>query len=379
MQKTKYLITAILVSYLAFVGFSCGSTELTSAKLYIQQKNYPKAIEVLKKEVAKNPKSDEGYYLLGVIYGEQENYDEMLDAFNKSLEASKVYEKDINSQKKYYWANNFNKGVSYFQKANKTSAEDSSKVFYDKSIEAFETAVKIAPDSVDSYKNLAFVYLASGQNDKAVPHLKKVIEKTKSEDAYRFLGEIYYNKGKELVSTDEKEAMKYFDMTISLLEEAKQLYPANTDILQILSNAYISSHRADMAIDKFKEGIEKDPKNKYYRYNYGVLLLGKNDFAAAEEQFKKAIEIDPEYKNAIYNLGVTYVKWGAMLSKKEDENTDVKTGYKEKYKAALPYLEKVLTYNDKDATLWELLGKVYAILGMNDKATEAFNKADSLK
>jgi tetratricopeptide (TPR) repeat protein len=52
---------------------------MTSAKLYIQQKNYDKAMESLKKEVEKNPKSDEGWYYMGVVYGEKEQYGEMME------------------------------------------------------------------------------------------------------------------------------------------------------------------------------------------------------------------------------------------------------------------------------------------------------------
>jgi uncharacterized membrane protein len=61
MFKKNLIITAIIFIALTITGFDCSSTELTSAKLYIQQKNYDKALEVLNEEVAKNPKSDEGY------------------------------------------------------------------------------------------------------------------------------------------------------------------------------------------------------------------------------------------------------------------------------------------------------------------------------
>ena len=72
MKHSKLFVLAFLMLSMVFVGYQCGSTEITSAKLYIQQKNYDKAIEVLQKEITKNPKSDEGYYLLGYVQGEQE-------------------------------------------------------------------------------------------------------------------------------------------------------------------------------------------------------------------------------------------------------------------------------------------------------------------
>jgi len=126
--------------------------------------------------------------------------------------------------------------------------------------------------------------------------------------------------------------------------------------------------------------LSKDPANQYYRYNYGVLLLGKNDFGDAEEQFKKALEIDPDYYNASYNLAVTYVKWGAYINKVADEKGDLNNKeYKEKYQKALPHLEKIVTNKKDDVQMWELLGKVYSVLGMQVDAAKAFEKADELR
>jgi Flp pilus assembly protein TadD len=46
---------------------------------------------------------------------------------------------------------------------------------------------------------------------------------------------------------------------------------------------------------------------------------------------------------------------------------------------ALPYLEKAVEMPDADANIWELLGRVYSVLGMTDEAKKAFDKADSLR
>ena len=373
---------------LMFTGYQCSSTELTSAKLYIQQKNYDKALDALQKEVQKNPSSDEGYYLLGVVNGEKENYKEMLDAYNKSVSISNKFAETINSSKKYHWANLFNKGVAFFQRGNNSSNEDSTKMFYAKSVDAFKSAIEIEPDSADTYKNLAFVYMSAQNYDEAIVPLEKLIEKEHSLDGYKYLSEILYTKGIEYenkytsgkVVSDSLEAQKYFNKAIKVGEDGRKRYPEDGDLLLTLSNSYIAANKVDVAIDAFKTGVEKDPNNQYYRYNYGVLLLGKNDFEGAETQFKKALEIDPDYYNASYNLAVTYVKWGANINKMADERGDLNNKeYKEKYQKALPYLEKIVQNKKDDASMWELLGKVYSVLGMTDDAANAFKKADELR
>jgi tetratricopeptide (TPR) repeat protein len=110
-----------------------------------------------------------------------------------------------------------------------------------------------------------------------------------------------------------------------------------------------------------------------------VLLLQTEDFPGAEEQFQKALEIDPEYDNAAYNLGVTYVSWGKQLKQLEEQTEEYSDEDVEKFKSALPYIERISLEEPDDAQVWELLGQVYSILGMTDKAVDAFNKADQLR
>jgi hypothetical protein len=71
MKSSKFFLIIALLFGITFMGFQCSSTELTSARLYIQQKNFDRALEVLQDEVTKNPKSDEGYYLMGYVFGEK--------------------------------------------------------------------------------------------------------------------------------------------------------------------------------------------------------------------------------------------------------------------------------------------------------------------
>lgn len=380
MKHSKLFVAAFLMLSMIFVGYQCGSTEITSAKLYIQQKNWDKAVEVLQKEIAKNPKSDEGFYLLGYVSGEQGNFNAMVENYDKSLGVSKNFEKNIDDSRKYFWAQAFNRGVSLYQRGVKATDLDSQKVFFDKSITDFKSAISIEPDSGDTYKNLAFVYLSKGDNESAIAPLEQLIAREKALDGYKFLGEIYYVNGTNLKSEGkETEAKEQFNKSIKVLEEGLKQHPNNSDLLLTLSNSYIGADRTKDAIEPFRKGVEAEPNNQYYRYNYGVLLLGIEDFAGAETQFKKAIEIDPAYDNAIYNLGVTYLKWGTYLNKKADDEGKVSDEYKSKYQAALPYLEKAVQMKDANAQTWELLGRVYSVLGMQDDAANAFNEADKLR
>lgn len=387
MKKTNFCLAAFLLIGIVLMGFQCSSTELTSARLYIQQKNFDKALEVLNQEIAKNPKSDEGYFLLGHVYGEMGEISKMSEAYDQSLAISNKFQKEINESKIYHWANSFNKGVNLFQRGNKTTDADSSKMFYEMSVNEYKNAMALQPDSAETYRNLAFVYLTMGKNEESIEPLTKLVELEKSEEGYQYLGEVYYtiasnklinfkNNGNQ---QDSIESVDMFNKAIDVLEEGKRMYPENSEILVALSNSYIGANKIDIAMDAFKEGVEKEPDNKYYRYNYGVLLLGAEKFEEAETQFLKAIELDAEYDNAIYNLAVTYVKWGTDLNKKAEDQGVISEDYKKKYEMALPYLEKVVEKDPANGQIWELLGKVYSVLGMQEDANNAFKKADELR
>jgi tetratricopeptide (TPR) repeat protein len=388
MVPKKLLIALLLAAGMIYSGFQCSSTELTSAKLYIQQKNYEKALESLKEDVQKNPQSDEGYYLLGVVHGELGQYKEMMDALNKSSKISNKYKENIDELKKYHWSNLINaKGVVFFRNGINSNDPDSSKIYFDKSIDAFETAVMVEPDSAITYDYLARVYMNVKRYDDAIKPLETLIEKDHPLDAYKFLGDILYDKATKQRDKyqqtnnvqDSLQAMEYFNSTIKVLEEGTKRYPEDSDLLVTLSNAYIGANKIDVARDAFRRGIEQEPDNKYYKYNYGVLLLGANEFQAAEEQFSNAIEIDPNYENAIYNLAVTYVKWGASIQKVAEEKGEESAEAKQKYQQALPYLEKVVQLRPEESPIWELLGRVYTIMGRTADAENAFKKADELR
>ena len=387
MKNSNLFVFGMLLLGITFLGFQCASTELTSAKLYISQNNWEKALETLQAEVQKNPKSDEGYYLMGTVYSELEQTNEMIDAFDKSLAISNKFEPKINEYRAFEWANNYNRGVSLFQRGNKTTDEDSSKMYYDMAIEAYNNAVVLEPDSGVTYRNLAFVYLTTGKTLESVEPLKKLIELEKAEEGYQYLGEVYYslglNKMSEFKNDGNKEdsimAMEYYNKGIMALEDGLKMYPENSEMLSASTSSYIGAGRINEAITSAKSLVEKEPDNAVYHYNYGVLLLNVEKYEQAEAELLKATKIDPEYENAIYNLGVTYVKWGTALNKESEAQGVISEDYKKKYEMAVPHLENVVEKDPTNVQIWELLGKVYSVLGMQEDAANAFKKADELR
>lgn len=377
--------------------FSFSSSLVTKAKILIQNKQYDDAITHLKNELEINPKNSEGFYLIGLLYGEKGDIPNMINNYDRSLSIKHKYKKNICDNRKYYWAKRFNDGVVHFNKASKIKDTNLSIFEFDKAIIAFKESILCQPNEMDTYTNLAFTYVNIGQKENALTTLDKQIELYKKgnniteqsapldvhihsvlADSYGLEGEILTKLAASTKHKDKKN--EYFDKAIAKMKEAKIYFPDDPTILLHLSNSYIATDKLDIAMESFKEGVEKDSENKYYRFNYGSMLLNVNDFEKASEQLGKAVDIDHDYENAIYNLAITYVKWGATLREnaiKEEKEED--QTYLEKYKLALPSLEKYVQIDPQNGQFWDLLFKVYTNIGMNDKAKEALKQYENLK
>jgi len=387
MNKYFISIFAVLLMWLTFSAYQCASTEITSARLYIQQKNYDKAEEVLKKEVTKNPQSEEGWYLTGFVKHEKRDYRGMYEAFNQALKIGKKYEREINGLLKASWAENFNDGVNYFNAANRSANQDSAKILRQKAINAFETAIMMQPDSNDTYRNLVFVYLSAGDLDGAIEPSERWVNKVKSLESYQFITELYYTKAEQQWNkyqtsknpADSVKAVELYQITEKYATEGLAKYPNDGTLNSFLFNTYISLGKKDLALSKAKAAVEANPNDKFANYNAGTMLLEAKEYEQAVKYFKKALEIDPKYENAIYNIAACYINWGIQVREKEEEANKTDKSYLQYFENAKTYLEQLVELSPNDFKTWERLGQVYAVLGMKEKAEAAFNKADELR
>ena len=180
-------------------------------------------------------------------------------------------------------------------------------------------------------------------------------------------------------SSKYKRAMVEYDRAIAVYADANKTFSNDAEITDNLSIAYIQSGKRDLAKAFLMQKVEKDPSNKYDRYTLGVFYLKDKKFQDAINEFEAAVALDGEFFDAVYNIGATYVDWANDdLEANKKKNSDDKS-YVEKYKKAVPYLEKYAEKNSDKLSIWDLLGQVYANAGQVDKADKAFKKADEIR
>jgi len=390
-RYTSGVVLALLAIYFAVTGFQCGSAETTSAKLYITQKQYDKAEESLTKEVAKNDKNEEAWYLLGQVRIELKKYVEANNAYNKALAISDAHKKEIMNNKLALWQQMTNEGISAYNKGK----DDPSN--YDMAIDKFKTAITFVPDSATTYYLAAVAHYAKKDHGGALASLDVALQKNPMYvSAARLLGQVHYVLGEEKKSAkDETGATAAFSKSADAFRIAYGAEPLNPENITALIDAYERSNQSDKALALTKSCVDADPNNRICRYAFGVYLLKQNEYEKAIKQLKAVLDIDPAStdeiaSDATYNIGVGYLNWGVAMKAESDKKSEaaMKAGkgsgykedlsYREKYKMSIPYLEKSADVKKDDANLWLQLGKVYTILGMTDKSKEAFKKADAL-
>jgi tetratricopeptide (TPR) repeat protein len=377
-------LLALVVFYFSSTGFQCGSAETTSAKLYMQQKNWAKAEESLLKEIVKNEKNEEAHFLLGQVRYELKKYLGMNEAFTNALQLGDQHKVDIVRYRQSVWGSLFNEGVAFYNKGRDSAS------YYDKALDAFNTAITLMPDSANTYYVAALTDYAKKDMASAVRRLETAVAKEpKYLDAQKLLGQFNYSMALErLEAKDDAGANALFAKAQKAYEAAYAIEPENAENIRNLIDIYERTKQSDKAMKLTSDAVAKDPSNKIFRYAYGAFLLRQDKYKDAADQFAAALKIDPEYGDATYNLGVSYLNWGVAMKEESDKKYEAERktnkaakedlAYKEKFKEALPHLEKAVATREDDVLLWQTLAKIYSNLGMSDKAKKALERFDKL-
>jgi tetratricopeptide (TPR) repeat protein len=333
------MMAVLLTTFFLITG--CQNTAVTSAKVYMQQNNYDKAIEQCNIAISQNPNDAEAYFVLGKAYGTKGMYREMKDAFDKSLAISNSRAADIQSLKNRYWRELFNSGVSSYRQDQ-----------LDKAVDKFLLAIELIPDSTASYKNLGIVYSQMDKDSMAVQTYLKAIEIDPEDIKMKtVLGSLYYKNG------EYENAIDIFQKVVEKADPNSKEY---VDAMISMAFSYDFLGESDKAKNTYLSALEKVPNNKDIIFNLGRLNFMQKNYEEAIENFKKVLEADPEDFESYLNIGNAYLQL-------------------EKFKESIPFYQKAIEFKPDNANAWNNLGVAYVRAGDTEKGKEAFDKAESLR
>jgi Flp pilus assembly protein TadD len=208
----------------------------------------------------------------------------------------------------------------------------------------------------------------SGQYTKAALYYNQVISLNAGDArTYMALSSSYLNQN------DTTSALKALGQGISK-------YPQDKDLTSRQFNLYLISGKASEAYTEAEKSIQIDPTNANLYLNKGILAEQLNKPEEAEASYKKAIELNAGLFDAQYNLGTFYYNQGVDMNRKANDIKDnkkyeaAKKQADEKFKVALPYLEKAFELNRKDTGVLQSLKVLYSRAG-NQEKVNMINKA----
>ncbi|UJH91783.1 tetratricopeptide repeat protein [Antarcticibacterium sp. 1MA-6-2] len=168
------------------------------------------------------------------------------------------------------------------------------------------------------------------------------------------------------------------DKAVAAMEAAKQANPDDLTLLQSEADMYYKMGDKEKYREIMESIVEKDPKNPTLFYNLGVTAFEVSDHDTAIKHYKKALEIDPTMTDARLNIAAAILSKEASIveemnslgmskadTKKYDELGEKR---KEIYREALPYLEKVMENNPDNREAMRTTMNIYYQLGENAKA-----------
>jgi tetratricopeptide (TPR) repeat protein len=183
----------------------------------------------------------------------------------------------------------------------------------------------------------------------------------------------------QIDSTEYRLAQEEYAKADHALELARAADPKDAETLQALLKAYVESNRIGPAISEFEKEVKNSPENKQDHYILGVLYRTGGRFDDAIVQFKEVLRIDPNDCDTKFDLAATYYNWGVDIIHEAEDKAEQTVAFRPKFEAALPYMEQVVQCKKDDPNIWETLGQIYARLGQQDKAMQAFQQADKIR
>lgn len=253
----------------------------------------------------------------------------------------------------------FIKSADNFEKAYRMSAKDTVYLYYaastavsgqdyDKALGYYDelktlgykgadmefTAVNKETNEVENFdnKNLRDISVKAGTHIK--PEDKK--GESKSSEIVKNIALIYIAKGE-----NEKAA--------TAMKDARKENPDDLGLLISEANIMLKLDKKDEFKRLMEEATTKDPSNPELQYNLGVIAAEGGDDESAMKYYKKAIELNPDYADAHNNIAVLILdqdqeiieKMNALGTSAADNKKydEYKLQRLDVYKEALPYLE----------------------------------------
>lgn len=405
------------------------------AGVYSEMGEYDKALEAYSKVAELRPDDGYIYISIGSIYENQGKYEDALKAYSKVAEMCPEYLynylniANVQYQLRDYKASieNYNKflstysqhrearenlAASYLGSGNYADAVNEYENLYQKNPAAFENyanygmalfevknyqkaseflekAVDADPDNTLAHVNLALSYQELGKNESAVAQYDVVFRQKPALHSLRFdYGNLLAEMGNDDAAIENykiyiknfpQDARGYQNIgivykrlnkineTIVNFEKALELQKDKRDITLVadLAECYHLKNDYPNALKYYDEVLASDKNNYDVKLNKALVLHSMSNYNDAVSLYEELLKqknddsVKANLTSALVSLGDEYLQG-------------------KNYSLATQAFEKAINYGTNESEAYFGLAKAYRACGIDDKATENYEKAISM-
>jgi tetratricopeptide (TPR) repeat protein len=333
------------------------NSPLLHAQELIQTGQLDQAKNVINEQLLRDSSNVEAFNLLGIIFTNEKNYTEALDAFQQALKLKPNSTSTHNNLANLYVAQ---------QKPDLAQKE-------------FDRVLQIAPANREANYNLGLLLMAEGSPLPAIAHFQRV--HPQSVETQFNLVRAFFEAGK----------------SVQALQLARQLSLAHKSDFQLhftLGVVLASARQYQSAERELELANALKPDTFEILHSLGQASLRARDYAKADLTLNRALALKPESADTLYLLAQSYSDQSRPLDALEllvrarklaPENTDViflmarVSMTQDYYEDAIPLLESGLKIAPQRSDLHAALGESYFMSGKAEKAIEEFKTLIALE
>jgi len=323
------------------------------AETLLGQKAISEAKTKVQEQLQLNPSSVEGYNLLGIIYSNEHDFDNALNAFQHALKISPNSTTTLN-----------NLGNLYAAQRHSELAE-----------KAFRKALSIEPTNNDSNYNLGLVLMARGSPAEAVLHFERVhpanvptqlnliralLQSGKTTEGLKLAKDFssQSDAGEDAVQQHFTlgtllASEKQYKLASLELEKANALQPDTFEILFNLGQAYLRNKNYEKAGPVLNRALKLKPDSPETMYLIAQADSEQGEQSTALDLLARARKLAPQNPDIILLL--------ARISMSQNYFED-----------AIPLLESGVKIAPERGDLHAALGESYFTAGKTEKAIQEF-------
>ncbi len=330
---------------LAFLFFvACQSQYMTGGKVYVQSKQYDKAIEQFKLAVEAEPNNYQCYLWLGHAYGYSAMWKDAATQYIKAIDVNKEKAtKEMMKDADTYWQTFYNAAITCIKE------ED-----FDNALKFLGYSLNFATSTKTKAASLVIkgsILQNQGKTDEALEAFKEVlVNEPMNPLGNMAMGNYYFSIG------DYDNAAKHFKISYEADSN-------NIEVVKMLGASYLDAKKYDEAINMFKRQIALTPDDGVAYLNLGLTYLFKglqedaiNNFYISIEKLKAVGDVEIIQK--------VYVTLAEIFYERKD------------YKMALDTAGELLKINPTNCEGIKIIYNTYVDMKDKKNANQYFKKVE---